>query len=84
MRMNLFSSIVTECSDGSVVFRFGDESEKAAIDEINNSRVDVEVVQISELGEGLLRQSNVHDSEIHASPASAADTEGTAVVSLHS
>lgn len=61
MRMNLFSLIVTECSDGSVVFRFGDESEKAAVDEINNSRVDV-----------------------HASPASAADTEGSAVVSLHS
>lgn len=62
MLMNLFSLIVTECSDGSVVFRFGDESEKAAVDEIN-SRV---------------------DSEIHASPASAADTEGSAVVSLRS
>ncbi|KAL6179113.1 hypothetical protein ACLB2K_050629 [Fragaria x ananassa] len=45
----------TECLDGSVVFRFGDESEKAAFDDANKI---------------LVEESNVEGSEVEASPAS--------------
>ncbi|PRQ20264.1 putative protein-serine/threonine phosphatase [Rosa chinensis] len=65
----------TECSDGSVVFRFGDESEKAAFDEIN-SRLD------AELSDGLVGESNAEESEIDASPASS--PEETAFLDLTS
>lgn len=60
--------------DGSVVFRFGDESEKAAFDEANKI---------------LVEESNVEGSEVEASPASSPEENAvleltTAVVSVDS
>ena len=64
----------SECLDGSVVFRFGDESEKAAFDDANKI---------------LVEESNVEGSEVEASPASSPEENAvleltTAVVSVDS
>ncbi|XP_050375990.1 LOW QUALITY PROTEIN: probable protein phosphatase 2C 62 [Argentina anserina] len=65
----------TECSDGSVVFRFGDESEKAAFDDEVRKRAE------AELSGGLDGESNVEGSEVDASPASSPE-EKNAVLDL--